>query len=119
MVSIGDIASATAGNLDLGQELAFVDDQHVQVGSQGLGPYGRVHPGRPATHHNQRLPLLLLLLRAVMDGRRGANRGGGEALVPAENERGGAASGGGGGLEPRPMRHFVEQWSGGVDGSFF
>lgn len=117
VMAIGDVASATAGDLDLGQEPPFLDDDDVEVGRQGLGPYGGVDPRRAAAHHDQRLllvvPLLLVgvVARGCADGG-GDRRGGGEAAPPApgEGEGGGAASGGEGGLETRrPWRHFVEE----------
>lgn len=115
MMPVGDIASAATGNPGLGQELAFLDDHHVEVGSQGLGPYGRVNPGGATSHHHQRL--LVLLLAGVVGVRRGANwGGGGGAASPAEDGGGGAASGrggGGGGVEPRQLRHFVDELGGG------
>jgi hypothetical protein len=108
------------------------------VGSQGFGPYGRVHPGGAAAHHHQRLLVLLLkgytvppslegdseaatggnweaepsyLHAGVVGVRRGANGG---AVSPAEDGGGGAASGGGGGgVEPRPLRHFDDELGGG------
>lgn len=114
MMAIGHVAAATAGNLDLGQEPPFLDDDDVEAGRQGLGPYGGVNPRRAAAHHDQRLLLVVSLLLVGVVARgcadEGGGGGGGGEVAPAPGEGGGAASGGEGGLETRrPWRHFAEQ----------
>ena len=62
MMAIGYVAAATAGDLDLGQEPAFLDDRDVEVRSKCLSPYGGVYARRAAPHHDQRRLLLVLPL---------------------------------------------------------
>ena len=68
MMAIGHVAAATAGDLDLGQEPPFLDDDDVEAGRQGLGPYGGVDPRRAAAHHDQRLLLVVPLDTSASHG---------------------------------------------------
>ena len=68
MTAIGHVAAATAGDLDLGQEPPFLDDDDVEAGRQGLGPYGGVNPRRAAAPHDQRLLLLVPLDTSASHG---------------------------------------------------
>lgn len=78
MMSIGHVAAATARDLDLGQEPPFLDDDDVEAGRQGLGPYGGVYPGRAAAHHDQRLLLVVPLDTSAGHGVRRGGAGGGK-----------------------------------------